>query len=237
MTVLLILTILLSVGSGLYAGASFFAQQAPNVTITTTIFTTTTSWTTSTIWSTVTSVVEGIWTTVQYTTSTSTVTITSQQTSNYGDTNIEGTARGVGAGYVLAATKFTTSTPMTITQFNMYFYASPRGNIKFAVYLDSGGTPASQSLVGQTNGYAIGGGTGWHTYMLSSDQIYVGSSGTYWLCFLLDTTNGGQFRSKALGTGQNYFAVQSYASGFPATFASSPLSSNYGDFSFYATAG
>jgi len=74
--VLLILTILLSVGSGLYAGASFFAQQAPNVTITTTIFTTTTSWTTSTIWSTVTSVVEGIWTTVQYTTSTSTVTVT-----------------------------------------------------------------------------------------------------------------------------------------------------------------
>ena len=75
-TMLLILTILLSVGSGLYAGASFFAQEAPNVTVTTTFFTTTTSWTTSTIWSTVTSVVEGIWTTVQYTTSTSTVTVT-----------------------------------------------------------------------------------------------------------------------------------------------------------------
>jgi preprotein translocase subunit SecG len=46
---LLILVVLLSAGSGLYAGASFFPQQAPNVTITTTIFTTTTSWTTSTI--------------------------------------------------------------------------------------------------------------------------------------------------------------------------------------------
>ena len=75
-TVLLILTILLSVGSGLYAGASFFAQQEPNVTITTTIFTTTTSWTTSTIWSTVTEVVQGVLTTIEYTTSTSTVTVT-----------------------------------------------------------------------------------------------------------------------------------------------------------------
>ncbi|MGB9023585.1 MAG: hypothetical protein WCC94_09150 [Candidatus Bathyarchaeia archaeon] len=75
-TVLLILTILLSVGSGLYAGASFFAQQAPNVTITTTIFTTTTSWTTSTIWSTVTETVQGVLTTIEYTTSTSTVTMT-----------------------------------------------------------------------------------------------------------------------------------------------------------------
>ena len=76
MAVLLVLVVLLSLGSGLYAGASFFPQQAPNVTITTTIFTTTTSWTTSTIWSVVTSVVYGVWTTVQYTTSTSTVTAT-----------------------------------------------------------------------------------------------------------------------------------------------------------------
>jgi hypothetical protein len=73
---LLILVVLLSAGSGVYAGASFFAQQAPGVTVTTTLFTTTTSWTTSTIWSTVTSVVQGVLTTVEYTTSTSTVTVT-----------------------------------------------------------------------------------------------------------------------------------------------------------------
>jgi hypothetical protein len=72
--VLLILVVLLSMGSGIYASASYFAQQA-NVTVTTTIYTTTTSWVTSTMWSTVTSVVYGDWTTVQYTTSTSTVTV------------------------------------------------------------------------------------------------------------------------------------------------------------------
>lgn len=78
--VLLVLVVLLSVGSGFYAGASFFPQQAPNVTVTTTFFTTTTSWATSTSWSTVTSVVYGVWTTVQYTTSTSTVTISGGDT-------------------------------------------------------------------------------------------------------------------------------------------------------------
>lgn len=78
--VLLVFVVLLSASSGLYAGASFFAQQAQNVTVTTTILTTTTSWTTSTIWSTVTAVVLGVWTTVQYTTSTSTVTVTGSAT-------------------------------------------------------------------------------------------------------------------------------------------------------------
>jgi preprotein translocase subunit SecG len=77
---LLILVVLVSAGSGVYAGASFHAQQAPNVTVTTTIYTTTTSWATSTFWSTVTSVVEGVWTTVEYTTSTSTVTVTGLDT-------------------------------------------------------------------------------------------------------------------------------------------------------------
>ena len=56
---LLIFAVLLSAASGIYAGASFFPQQASNVTITTTIYTTTTSWTTSTIWSTLTTVVPG----------------------------------------------------------------------------------------------------------------------------------------------------------------------------------
>jgi hypothetical protein len=79
---LLILVALLSAGSGIYAGASFFAQQAPNVTITTTIYTTTTSLTTSTIWSTTTAVVQGILTTVAYTTSTSTITVTASTSSS-----------------------------------------------------------------------------------------------------------------------------------------------------------
>jgi hypothetical protein len=77
---LLILVVLVSAGSGVYAGASFFAQQGANVTVTTTIYTTTTSWTASTIWSTVTEVVQGVLTTVEYATSTSTVTVTGSTT-------------------------------------------------------------------------------------------------------------------------------------------------------------
>jgi len=234
MAILLIIVVLLSAGSG-FVGASFFAQQAPNVTVTTTIYTTTTSWTTSTIWSTVTTVVQGVLTTIQYTTSTSTVTLTSLPTSNYGDTNVETTSRGVPGGYVFAATKFTTSSATTITQLRLYFYALPVGSVKFAVYRDNGGTPAGQSLVGQTSAYAIGAGVNWHTYTLSSDVIQINSAGTYWLCLLMSNNNNGNFKSKGAGTGNNYMFAQAYASGFPTTFAASPINYKYGDFSFYAT--
>jgi len=119
--VLLVFVVLFSASSGLYAGASFFAQQAP-VTVTTTILTTTTSWTTSTIWSTVTAVVLGVWTTVQYTTSTSTITVTGSTTPRaakaitaYGNAQIStaqskfGGASGLfsGSGAYLSATDST----------------------------------------------------------------------------------------------------------------------------------
>jgi hypothetical protein len=123
----------------------------------------------------------------------------------------------------------------TITQLALYFYASPAGNIRFAVYRDNGGKPSGQSLMGQTNGYPIGTGTGWHTYTLSSDVIQINSAGTYWLCLLTSNNNNGHFKSKGAGTGYNYGFAQAYASGFPATFAAAPASYAYGDFSFYAT--
>jgi hypothetical protein len=95
---LLILVVLLSAGSGIYAGASFFAQQAPNMTVTTTIYTTTTSWMTSTIWSpTITMVVEAVLTTIEYTTSTSTIFVTTSSSTT-------------------ATTSTRTGTTVTITQ-------------------------------------------------------------------------------------------------------------------------
>jgi hypothetical protein len=101
--VLLISVVVLSAGSGLYAGASFFAQQAPNLTITTTITTTTTSWTTSTIWSTVTSTVQGVLTTVTYTTSTSTVFVTASTTSTRVGTVVTITRVWGGVGSLLVS--------------------------------------------------------------------------------------------------------------------------------------
>jgi hypothetical protein len=80
--VILMIVVLLSAGSG-FVGASFFAQQSPNVTVTTTV------WSTSTVWSTVTAVVQGVWTTVQYTTSTSTVMVTDKPVIRYGNTQID----------------------------------------------------------------------------------------------------------------------------------------------------
>jgi hypothetical protein len=71
----LIVVVLVSVGSGIYAGASFFSPLA-NVTVTSTTFVTTTSWITSTVMSTVTQTVQGVLTTIVYTSSTSTTTYT-----------------------------------------------------------------------------------------------------------------------------------------------------------------
>ena len=101
---LLVFAVLLSASSGVYAGASFFPQQSPNVTVTTTVYSTTTSWTTSTIWSTVTQVVQGVLTTATYTTSTSTVTVT--------------------ASRVTSSTPTIVGTSVTITQVRAYRAAS-----------------------------------------------------------------------------------------------------------------
>ena len=179
-TVLLILTILLSVGSGLYAGASFFAQQAPNVTITTTIFTTTTSWTTSTIWSTVTSVVEGIWTTVQYTTSTSTVTVTGgTNTGTFGTTSTAGATSGGGLANYIVATKYTLSQAGTVTQVSVYSVYS--GRVKTAIYADNSGAPGSL-LVANNVPTAVGAGQ-WT--MINIGPISL-AAGTYWIAFNQD---------------------------------------------------
>jgi len=173
-TMLLILTILLSVGSGLYAGASFFAQEAPNVTVTTTFFTTTTSWTTSTIWSTVTSVVEGIWTTVQYTTSTSTVTITSFRT--FGNTNVLAGVAGIGPIYYYFQ-KFTLTSPLTATKISVYA-KTIGGEAKFAVYGDNGNYPGSLKCM--TNS-ASPGSTGWNDWSFTS-ATYL-PAGDYWFAW------------------------------------------------------
>jgi len=199
--VLLILVVLLSAGSGLYAGASFFPQQAPNVTITTTIFTTTTSWTTSTIWSIVTSVVEGVWTTVQYTTSTSTVTMTAGTGTlgNYGDTNVEPYPAIITSGstHFVYFTPFTTpSGGLTVQSLSIYISKSD-GNLDMAIYADSGGSPSGSPLV-HSGLVAMGPSGAWQT--ISASPIHLSPSTQYWIAVLF-TSGSAQLRyNPASGT-------------------------------------
>jgi len=184
--VLLILVVLLSAGSGLYAGASFFAQQAPNVTITTTIYTTTTSWTTSTIWSTVTSMVYGVWTTVQYTTSTSTVTVTGS--TSYPTTNVKlndaaGSARGVG---FLFCTPFTPANPITVVQLQAKFGTggAPSSQFGVAIYDDNGNSP--NNLLASAFGPVSG--TGWLVLALTT-PLHLSAKTKYWLVWQNQSTS------------------------------------------------
>ena len=182
--VLLILVVLLSAGSGLYAGASFFAQQAPNVTITTTIFTTTTSWTTSTIWSTLTQTVQGVLTTIEYTTSTSTATVTAGSTVNFGKTGI-GSRSDTFAGY-LVAYKFSLSAPMTVTSITSYWeYVSGNDFANVAIYRSDGTNPTS--LVVAPSAQAVT-STGWMTFTVTPTYL---APGTY---FLAQTASGPGFK-------------------------------------------
>jgi len=200
---MLVLVVLLSAGSGVYVGASFFPQQAPNVTITTTIYTTTTSWTTSTIWSTVTSVVQGVLTTIEYTTSTSTVTVTGGTTRTDG---VGGTAHAGGwaTGYV-RAWKFTLSASGTITAIGANWYSgSNKGHIMMALYSDNGGRPGT--LLAQTPSTAVQTAAGWQDVAVNTS--YYATAGTYWLAVQFDSasidTAGGtpyarSYYSKAYG--------------------------------------
>jgi len=223
--VLLIFAVLLSAGSGLYAGASFFAQQAPNVTITTTIFTTTTSWTTSTIWSIVTSVVEGVWTTVQYTTSTSTATVTyGGNTGTFGTTSIAGASPGGGgAGYV-TATKYALSRAGTVTQVSIY--AAKSGNVKAAIYADDSGRPGN--LLAAVNAPTRVTASQWTTISIGPINL---QAGTYWIAFNVDV---GYLRMyNAGGANQLMYMSWPFSNDMPGSW-NSPYYANY-DFICYAT--
>lgn len=221
MAVLLVLVVLLSAGSGFYAGASFFPQQAPNVTITTTIFTATTTWTTSTIWSTVTSVVFGVWTTVQYTTSTSTVTITGPQTFTQ---EIGGTAGGHVAqwnGY-LRSYAFAPTTSGTIWKIGLNIYAAA-GNVRLAIYDDSGNAP--KNLLGQTDSVAAS-GTGWQDVTITKDAsgnpisgVQVGSGKQYWVALQCDSST---LSLPFVRAGTERYRSWTYGA-FPATFGTASV--------------
>ena len=155
---------------------------------------------------------------------------TSYPTTNYGDNTIE-TANNpaIVADVIRVANKITLTSPITIQSFVLYCVATYGHNIKFAVYPDSGGTPVGQTLVKQTDGYSVS-GTGWVTVTLSSaDYIYL-PAGTYWLCYMGDTTAG---RVRRKGTTTDYWVNGSYSSGYPTTFPSANSESK-GPYSFYA---
>jgi preprotein translocase subunit SecG len=193
---LLIVVVLLSAGSGIYAGASYFAQQA-NVTITTTIYTTTTSWTTSTIWSTTTSTVYGVWTTVQYTTSTSTVTITGSTSSTSTSTSTQqvgGTSHSyAGLTGAVWLVSFTASASGTVTAVGLNL-VSGAGSCEAALY------DGSNNLLGSSSSVACA-SSGWQDLPLGTPvQITAGT--VYKMAFQVSSKNANIYYSASSGANQ-----------------------------------
>jgi hypothetical protein len=208
--VLLIFVVLLSMGSGIYASASYFAPQASNVTVTTTMYTTTTSWTTLTVWSTVTSTVQGVLTTVQYTTSTSTITLTRSTpivvtvggTSSY--SNFQGSVRAVAITLPAGA---------SIVSIGINWASTTAGNVELALYSNVGGKAGS--LLTQTGSTAMSGSSGWQDIPVSSSYT-TSTSGTYWVAFQVSSG-----RYIYMNSGSNLYCAQSYGA-FPNPWCSSP---------------
>jgi preprotein translocase subunit SecG len=193
--VLLIFVVLLSMGSGIYASASYFAPQASNVTVTTTIYTTTTSWTTSTIWSTVTSTVLGVLTTVQYTTSTSTVTVTGS-TSTPSIVTIGGTSVATDFAKAVAASPITLSAG-TVQTIGINWANTQPGDVIVALYSDAGTKPGS--LLTQSASTPMSGSAGWQDITVTP---YTVSAGRYWVAFSVDSARYIYFGSGA----RSYYA-------------------------------
>jgi hypothetical protein len=188
--VLLILTVFLSAGSGLYAGASFFPEQAPSVTVTTTIFTTTTSWTTSTIWSIVTQTVQGVLTTVQYTTSTSTVTMTAGATTTYtAYAGGSGSSGQAGSGYVVA---FPVTLPSSgaVSSIGVNWAGTQSGSVRVALYSAGSGKPGS--LLAESASTAMTTAAGWQDVPVTS---YSAAAGTYWIAIQLSSAKSVYYQS------------------------------------------
>jgi hypothetical protein len=219
---LMVFVALVSLGSGIYAGASFFAPLA-NITVTTTIFTTTTSWVTSTVWSSVTETVEGVLTTIQYTSSTSTVTVTSVNTGTFGTTSSAGTSAGGLASYIVA-TKYTLSQPGTVTQVSVY---SPKaGSVKAAIYADNSGAPGAL-LVANNAPTAVTAGQ-WTTISLNPTSL---AAGTYWIAF---NENVASLRAyKAGGTRQAAYMSYAFTNDMPTSWTPTGYQNN--DYVCYAT--
>ncbi len=216
---LLMFVAFLSLGSGVYGRTSFFAPLA-NITVTTTIFTT--AFVTTTVLSTVTQTVPGILTTIQYVSSTSTVTVTGGTTIyTFGDTAIE-TPRDFGANYVYS-NSFTTSIPVTVMQIS--YYSGISQSVRVGVYSDSSGSPNMK--LAETSLDSVSAGA-WHTFTIS----YALTPGAYWLAFTFSGSTSGDVYGK--NTGTDKWMAHTYDSTLPATYTVTGTASY--TYSVYATA-
>jgi hypothetical protein len=160
-----------------------------------------------------------------------------------GDSNVEvATSTLVGGNdpigatvdqYVMALTKFTTTSATTITSVSLYLqYTGSDGSqcIKFGIYGDNGGpygqsNPFGQPLFGAThNGYCFEKGDfgpAWETWtLLPEDQMSIGP-GTYWLCTLALEGYGTIYHYTYTGSygGQFLYQYGYFYYGFPASYA------------------
>ncbi len=120
-------------------------------------------------------------TTLQYTSSTSTVTVTGGTTTyTFGDTAIE-TARNFGKNYIYS-NSFTTSIRATVMQIS--YYSGISQSVRVGIYSDSSGSPSVK--LAETSLDSVSAGA-WHNFVIS----YSPPAGKCWLAFTFSGTGPG----------------------------------------------
>jgi hypothetical protein len=127
---------------------------------------------------------------------------------------------------IYAISKFTTSSPYTVSSINLYQGSvSGTHHVHFGLYVDSSG-PSSLVSGSDTGSLAVVASAGWQTYVYST-SFYL-ATGTYWFAFLMDSTTANFDGYTASGT--YYYGTQTYGnlpSAFPASTSGTATISIY----------
>jgi hypothetical protein len=127
---------------------------------------------------------------------------------------------GYGASNYISMTKYIASTTGTITELRIKCNGS--GNVKVAIYSDSGGNP--NSLLYSVGSTAVVGGV-WNTILLPS-SISVTKDTAYWLAYISNTNN---ICGWVTGSEPKQYKVWAFSSNFPDPAGSGYSSTTNGD--------
>jgi uncharacterized protein (DUF2141 family) len=145
----------------------------------------------------------------------------SYPTSTFGNTGSTGAVGGLTD--ILIATKYTLTTPGTVTQIGAY--AASAGHWKIGIYSDNAGSPGTL-LVANNAATAVTAGDN----SIDVSPTYL-SAGTYWVAILTDAAN----RIYSAGTGQAAYIIgYGFANSLPGNFGT-PTGIQGNDYLAYAT--
>jgi len=160
--------------------------------------------------------------------------ITTPATTNYpstslGDATLESGTGNRGANNIEAWDKFTTTVPLTVTNFFMYQNATgATGTMHIGLYKDASG-PGSLVTVSDGGAITLSASSGWINYNVNPFYL---APGTYWIAFTFSSNLPANWNRKAATATQYYKLGVGYGA-LPATWPNGSTNITNGPISMY----